>query len=1000
MACPCLRHTHFRRLYTTSRLPLTVGIRREDPQRIWERRAPLTPDDVHYLVTEKKVEVHVEPCDRRVFPASEYTKAGAQIEPSLRHAHIIVGIKETPLDELITSPVPTARTSSSSQTWSARTHMMFSHTVKGQSYNTPLLARFLAAESGTGSSELLPRLIDYELLTDEVDGKRTVGFGWFAGVAGVLESLSVMAHAHLEIGVASPFLYTPRPHTMPSLHQLRVALREIGGKIAVEGTPRPLGPFVIGLTGNGNVAQGCLSILSELPIQQVDVGDLDALVRDPNTSLHKIYLAHARPEDYLMRSDGQKYDRESYYAHPESYRSVFCDKVAPYLTLFLNGVGWSNGFPRLMSNEQLVIALKRAQELGGARCTNIGDITCDVAGGLEFMTTATTLSSPFFKVKPSDPSLPEVQIMSVDILPTSIPLDASRHFSGALMPYLERALSWYSHKTGDQVGGKTNDNDVLGRALNKATVAVGGELIEKHRWLQQGVDKWRMETTQAVQTNTPTTSSASLKRKRVLLLGSGMVAGPAVDHIAKRKDVELVVGSNVLGELQSLTKKHDNASFKLVDISEESVLASLVADADVVISLLPATLHPRAAELCIKHRKHLITASYISPAMRDLHDRAIQSGVVLLNEIGLDPGIDHCSTHALLAQFNKDKKRVVSFTSFCGGFPAPESVAGIPLGYKFSWTPRGVLGAALNGARFKLGGKMRKVEASQLLRRGFPDVPVLREQGIQLEGLPNRDSIPYVDTYGLGKLEEMRTLLRGTLRYPGFSRLMWGFKELGLLETEEKIKVDKWEDLVLAAVACKVEDKGVMKMNVDEAVRKVLAGEDELVENILEAGRWLGIVQGRGMGPNRPMAKVPSGDLAPIDLFAALLGDRLRYEPGERDMVVLSHEFVVVKEGGQSRPAEEEVYKSSLVVYGDAKEGGYTAMAQTVGIPVAIAALRVLDGKVGPAQGVVGVVGPSEPSVYEAVLEGLEKVGLGMTERRVTGPIETVEQTVAEGFQA
>ena len=209
---------------------------------------------------------------------------------------------------------------------------------------------------------------------------------------------------------------------------------------------------------------------------------------------------------------------------------IHFSQVAPYLTLFLNGVGWSNGFPRLMSNDQLVIALKRAQELGGARCTNIGDITCDVAGGLEFMTKATTLSSPFFKVQPSEPSLPKVQIMSVDILPTSIPLDASRHFSSALMPYLERAMGWYSSDASSHPG--------MGEALERATVAVGGALVDKHRWLQQGVDKWHAEKAQAAQP----AAGASIKKKRVLLLGSGMVAGPAVDHIAQRKDVELVVG--------------------------------------------------------------------------------------------------------------------------------------------------------------------------------------------------------------------------------------------------------------------------------------------------------------------------------------------------------------------------------------------------------------------------------------------------------------------------
>jgi len=242
--------------------------------------------------------------------------------------------------------------------------------------------------------------------------------------------------------------------------------------------------------------------------------------------------------------------------------------------------------------------------------------------------------------------------------------------------------------------------------------------------------------------------------------------------------------------------------------------------------------------------------------MRALHEQAVRSEVVLLNEIGLDPGIDHCSTHALLAQFRRDGKRVLSFSSFCGGFPAPESVHEVPLGYKFSWTPRGVLGAALNGARFKLGGQVKEVEGNKLLNSGFLDVPVLSEEGIKLEGLPNRDSIPYVDTYELGKLEELRTVLRGTLRYPGFSKLMWGFRELGLLETEKKVNVQHWEELVSAALASKVGDDRVSRLETAEAAKQAL-GEDELTRSVLEAGKWLGIVKGGDKGPKRQCPKFP-----------------------------------------------------------------------------------------------------------------------------------------------
>jgi len=220
----------------------------------------LTPDAVHNLVSTTGVDVLIQECERRAFKTADFLAAGARVHETLEPAHIVLGIKETPVPEILTSPVPSANGSV------ARTHVMFSHTVKGQSYNMGLLSKFLQSPS-TSEPHLLPPLIDYELLTDA--GKRTVGFGWFAGVAGALESLSALSQALLEQGVASPFLHTPRPHTLPDLPTIRKSLRAVGENIANYGTPKSLGPFVIGLTGTGNVAQGALSILSELPIVNV-----------------------------------------------------------------------------------------------------------------------------------------------------------------------------------------------------------------------------------------------------------------------------------------------------------------------------------------------------------------------------------------------------------------------------------------------------------------------------------------------------------------------------------------------------------------------------------------------------------------------------------------------------------------------------------------------------------------------------------------------------------
>ncbi|KAG1903451.1 Saccharopine dehydrogenase-domain-containing protein [Suillus fuscotomentosus] len=948
---------------------VTVGIRREDPSRIWERRCPVTPDEVAQLVQHLDVNVLIQDCDRRVFPVDQFIKAGAKLHPTLEPAHIVLGIKETPLNELVTSPVsaPALRSGPSIP----RTHLMFSHTTKGQPYNMELLSRFL----GSHENPSLPRLIDYELLVGK-DGKRTVGFGWFAGVAGVLESLSALAHAHLELGVASPFLHTPRPHTHPSIPSLRSALRSIGQNIADNGTPKALGPFVIGLTGSGNVTQGCLSILDELPIVNVAVKDLPGLVSNPGTDLHKIYLVHALPQDYLTRSDGGQYSRDDYYKNPTMYHSDFDTKIAPYLTLFLNGVGWLPSFPRLMTNEQLATALTRAAEVGRARFGVVGDISCDVEGGLEFLPRASTLSDPFFKHRPSSlPShLPSVTIMSVDILPSSLPLDASQHFCGVLMPYL-RALI-------DEYHGRPGSREHL-EALNVATIARNGELQGKHRGLAAHVERWQASRAAEIASKAGV-AETSLRKKRVLMLGSGMVAGPAVQEICKRSDVEIIVAGNVRSETEDLTRKFSNAKAAYLDVHDAAEMARLIQGADVVISLLPVPFHPAVAELCIQHRKHLVTASYISPAMRTLHERAQSADVLLLNEIGLDPGIDHCSALSLLAQLQRDKKRVISFTSFCGGLPAPDC-ADVPLGYKFSWSPRGVLNAALNGAQFKLDGKEMKISGNNLLQEYFPDIPI--SHVLKLEGLANRDSLPYAETYGLGKLENLQTVLRGTLRYPGFADLMHAFKIIGLLDTETSIHLRDWRDLARVSLEKRIgEQIGSDRRSFLSALSTVMTAER--AESALSALDWLGLT------PENVLSKTPLATplkpQAPIELFTSVLAHKLRYNPGERDMVVLSHE-IVAQPSLPSIDSATEVHTSSLVAYGNSEA---SAMARCVGLPVAFAALEVLYGNVQ----VRGVHGPTDRGLYGAVLDGLQGAGLEMKESVRKGP--GMERVLAEGLNA
>ncbi|KAH7919203.1 hypothetical protein BV22DRAFT_1023405 [Leucogyrophana mollusca] len=950
---------------------LTVGIRREDPSRIWERRCPVTPDAVHDLIHKDNVNVLIQDCDRRVFPVDQFIKAGAQVHSTLEPAHIILGIKETPLNELITTPVPAPHAPSvGTGTPMSRTHLMFSHTTKGQAYNMELLSRFL----GTGpQASLRPRLVDYELLTGE-DGKRTVGFGWFAGVAGALESLSALAQAHLELGVASPFLHTPRPHTHPSIPSLRAALRAVGKEIQQDGTPKSLGPFVIGLTGSGKVSQGVLSILAELPIVNVDVEALPSLISDPDTDLHRIYLVHALPQDYLSRRDGGQYTRSDYYENPGQYLSNFDTKVAPYITLFLNGVGWLPAFPRLMTNDQLTTALTRASEVGRARFGTIGDISCDVEGGLEFLPRSSTICKPFFTHRPPTlpAHLPSVQIMSVDILPSAIPLDASQHFCNVLMPYLRALIGELRGTTG---------SDELKKALDVATVARGGALQGKHAWLEKPVRAWRESVSAAVPGDSVSAAPNQTlgTRKKVLMLGSGMVAGPAVDQICKRTDVELIVASNSRYEADELTRAHANASSALVDVADLEKISGLISESDVVISLLPVPFHPSVAELCIRHSKHLVTASYISPAMRALHERAESANVLLLNEIGLDPGVDHCSALSLLSKLKAENKRVTSFTSFCGGLPAPES-ADVPLGYKFSWSPRGVLNAALNSARFKLDGKTMEISGENLLKHYFPEVPV--SSVLKFEGVANRDSLPYADTYSLGRMEDLNTVLRGTLRYPGFTGLMNSFKTIGLLDATvtSLIQPKSWSDLGRMALEKRLGSHVAKESRSFRSALHTVMTVDQ-AEGVVKALAWLT----NPLKTGSTLPALPDKPTFPIELFTSLLAHRLNYTAGERDLVVLAHEMVTQSVSSSIT----EVHTSSLVAYGTSTA---SAMSRCVGLPVAFAALKVLDGEVS----VRGVQGPTDRHLYEAVLDGLQEAGLEMKETCRKG--RGMKLTLSEGL--
>jgi alpha-aminoadipic semialdehyde synthase len=291
------------------------------------------------------------------------------------------------------------------------------------------------------------------------------------------------------------------------------------------------------------------------------------------------------------------------------------------------------------------------------------------------------------------------------------------------------------------------------------------------------------------------------------------------------------------------------------------------------------------------------------------------------------------------------------------------------------------------------------ISADKLLKKAFKRVPITNE--FELEGLPNRDSLPYAGTYGI---EDADTVLRGTLRfdifelsaldrsdmmvrYPGFSSLMQSFRDIGFLNAEGKVQLNSWADFLPLALGLKPSEHH----EIERKLKKRIDGDYRGA--LYSALQWLSL---HGSSSNVTMPPVPTQPLAPLDIFAYLLANRLKYESYEKDMVVLHHEFIVPSNNTgeiSKHVKEEEVYTSQLIAYGTSEA---SAMARTVGIPVALAALLVLDGRVA----LRGVHGPMDKSVYRPVLNGLEEVGIGMKEeKRVVSVLkpkfETVKQAIA-----
>jgi len=437
--------------------------------------------------------------------------------------------------------------------------------------------------------------------------------------------------------------------------------------------------------------------------------------------------------------------------------------------------------------------------------------------------------------------------------------------------------------------------------------------------------------------------------KRILVIGAGMVDRPLIDYLLDQPEFFVEVADIVAEKPRRLVGGHPRGKARDIDLDDERQLEEAVRSADLVVSLVPYSYHPKIAAHCLKHKKHMVTASYVGPVMAGLDDEARRAGLVFLNEMGLDPGIDHMESMRIIHDIHGRGGSIQEFISYCGGLPAPEADTN-PWGYKFSWSPLGVLKAGNNSAKYLMDGTETVIPPEGV----FDSCPLIRVEGLpEFEGYPNRDSMSYIQTYGI---PETRTMLRGTLRYQGWGRTLNAVRSLGWLDETPA----DWTGLTFESFL-----RRKLKAPSGASIREAAGRSLSLAEDsdVLRRLEWLGL-----FSPE----PVPAKTSSPLEVLSEVMAGKLKYAPGERDMVVLQHRFVA------SFPPDgrKERVVSTLVDFG--VPGGDSAMARTVGLPAAIGTRLILQGKIQSA----GVLIPILPEIYRPVLEELKVRGIDFREER------------------
>ena len=441
--------------------------------------------------------------------------------------------------------------------------------------------------------------------------------------------------------------------------------------------------------------------------------------------------------------------------------------------------------------------------------------------------------------------------------------------------------------------------------------------------------------------------------KNILVIGAGRSAVTLIKYLLQNSDSnnwQVTVADFSEDLAKRAVNDHSNGRAIFFNVSDSDKRENEIMNSDIVISMLPASLHFTVAKDCVRLKKNLVTASYVSQEIAELDEAAKQAGIILLNEIGLDPGIDHMSAMSVIDEIKDNGGELKSFKSFCGGLVHPD-YDNNPWNYKFTWNPRNVVLAGQGTAQYIENGDYKYITYTSLFER-IENMEVL-DAGV-FEGYANRDSLSYRKSYGL---DEIPTLFRGTLRRKGYCEAWNIFVQLGM--TDDSYKIEESENITNREfvnmflpfennLSCEEKLLKKFNLNFDSDIYKKL--------------KWLGVFSEKMIG---------IANASPAQILQDICEQKWTLSKQDKDMIVMQHQFEYLQKGQLKK------LNSSLLVFGD--DPVYTSMAKTVGLPVAIATKLILNGKITS----LGVKIPTGKDIYIPVLKELEKYGVNFVEEEL-----------------